>query len=104
MSGGGDSTQVPYVWGGGSRYSVVQCIMGNGHMGFPPVNRQMPVKTLPSIASFADGKKIRLTFNVKLLMTPHRWDYDVQASKQGHTNSVQVSSSYEEIFLISEKL
>ena len=58
----GDSSHVWYpggkgvgpmsgIWGGGCT-SMFQCIMGNCHMGTPPVNRmtdgQTPVKTLPS--------------------------------------------------------
>ena len=32
------------VWG---LYSEIQCIIGNGHMG-TPMDRQIPVKTIPS--------------------------------------------------------
>ena len=61
MSGRGEGvgTQVPCPVGEGrrhrGRYSEVQCIMGNGPMGPPPVKKRTPVKAVVTLRQLIEA-------------------------------------------------
>ena len=50
----------PDVTRRGCLYGDVQCIMGNGHVGTPPLDRQTPMKILPSRNFVGRWYKVRL--------------------------------------------